>query len=56
MSSMMQLDAREAVDNDTATEGVGRLNFLHGKSYFITGATGLLAKGIHIGIHISRVS
>ncbi|KAK4784361.1 hypothetical protein SAY86_018729 [Trapa natans] len=31
--------------NDT-TEGVGILKFLEGKSYFITGATGLLAKAL----------
>lgn len=36
------------VSKDLA-QGIGILNFLEGKSYFITGATGLLAKGKHIG-------
>lgn len=42
--------AKVVVSSDTANElmdGIGILNFLEGRSYFITGATGLLGKAKH---------
>lgn len=48
-STMATAVTREPDTARDSAEGIGILRFLEGKSYFITGATGLLAKGKPVG-------